>query len=227
MGKATKPKKAQRAAGNLAGKVHPLIAQADIPAVQRKGRAYEVAKVPNPHGEAIVRGEVRQHQAVRVKPAFRELFERKTFDKVKVGDHPHPRALIMAALEWYDARLDVAQSGMTRCGIAALASAGGAGIAMPTTQAAMEARSDVAWVRSRIPVEVLGAFDAVMVEGERFAETARRQCANRHVRVSVERQRKRLAKQFLQAVAVFAQAWDQQHLRQRSRLLAQSWEGGE
>lgn len=224
MGKATKPKKAARTAGT----VHPLIAQADIPKVQKVGRAYEVARVPNPHGEAIVRGELRQHTVVRVKPAFRELFERRTFDKLRVGDHPNPRALIMAALEWYDARLDLAQSGMTRCGIAALASAGGDGsVAMPTTQAAMEARSDVAWVRKNIPPELLTAFDAVMIEGERFAETARRQCAQRYVRVSVERQRKKLAKQFLEAVTVFARAWDQANLRQRSRLLAQSWEGGQ
>lgn len=226
MGKATKTKKISKvrasAPGRAAGSVHPLIAQADIPAAQRAARTYEVAKVPNPLGEAIVGGEVRQHKVVRVKPAFRELFERRTFDKVKIAGYPSPVALIMAALEWYDQRLDVAQSGMTRCGIAMPGAGGGEGLAMPTTQAAMEARSDVAWARSLIPDDLLGAFDAVMIEGERFAETARRQCAHRYVRVSVERQRRRLAEQFNRATAIFAEAWGETNLRQRAGIVVSS-----
>lgn len=221
MAKASKSKKIRQAASRAPVKAaHPMVAQADIPAAQRARRAYEVAKVPNPLGEAVIGGEVRQHKVVRVKPAFRELFERRVFDRVKVLGYASPVALIMAALEWYDQRLDVAQSGMVRCGIAEAGSGGGGdGLAMPTSLAAMEARSDVAWVRGLIPAELLAAFDAVMIEQERFAETARRQCAHRYVRVSVERQRKRLAEQFNQAAAIFAEAWGKTHLRQRAGIV--------
>lgn len=226
MARAAKTKKISKTTRRAsAPAVHPMVAQADIPAAQRAGRAYEVAKVPNPLGEAIIGGEVRQHKVVRVKPAFRELFERRTFDKVRIAGYASPAALIMAALEWYDARLDVAQSGMTRCGIAALTGTGGDGSpAMPTSQAAMEARSDVQWVRRLIPADLLPAFDAVMIEGERFAETARRQCAHRYVRVSVERQRRRLAEQFIAATAIFAEAWGKEHLRQRAGIVVSQGE---
>lgn len=222
MAKASKTKKIRQAVRRTPAKAeHPLIAQADIPGAQRARRPYEVAKVPNPLGEAVIGGVVRQHNVVRVKPAFRELFERRVFDRVKVPGYASPTALIMAALEWYDQRLDVAQSGMVRCGIAqAGAAGGGEGLAMPTSLAAMEARSDVAWVRGLIPADLLPAFDAVMVEQERFAETARRQCAHRYVRVSVERQRKRLAQQFNAAAAIFAEAWGKEHLRQRAGIVA-------
>lgn len=224
MGKATKSKKIRQAPQGMPAKAeHPMIAQADIPNAQRSHRTFEVARVPNPLGEAVIGGEVRQHKVVRVKPSFQELFERRVFDRVRIEGYASPVALIMAALEWYDQRLDVAQSGMVRCGIAQAGSAGGGeGVAMPSSLAAMEARSDVAWTRGLIPPELLPAFDAVMIEQERFAETARRQCANRYVRVSVERQRKRLAEQFNQATAIFAEAWGKTHLRQRAGIVASS-----
>jgi hypothetical protein len=208
MGKATNRKTKTRA--DAAGNVHSLIVQADIPARQREINSYEIVQVANPYGEVMVRGEVRTHKSVRIKPAFREMYERRSFDRARV-----PAKQIMAALEWYDDRLDLAQSGMIKCGLD-VSGAGGsaAGSRIPVTEAAMWARSDVAWVRGLVPAHLRAAFDAVMVDGERFVETARRLHANRYVRVSVERARRNLAGQFIEAATLFAEEWEMRFVPQ-------------
>lgn len=221
MGKAMKAKRGKATAGN----VHPLIVQAAIPAVQMARRDYEIAAVPNPLGETVIRGEVRGHKAVRVRPAWREMATRGVFDRVRIEGYAQPAALILAALEWFDERLDAAGSGLVRCGLGAATGGGGgasAGGSIPVSLAAMEARSDVARVWALLAADPLAAraFAAVMVEGERFQETARRLCAGRYVRVSVERQRRVLAEQFARACAMLAADWGRTHTRQRAGIVA-------
>jgi hypothetical protein len=138
--------------------VHPIILQADIPAAQRGRAVYEVAEVVNPYGEVMQGGEMRRHKACRKVAHFETLYRSKVFDKT-----------VFVVLEWYDGRLARAESGLFKCGLDT--SGGGGGTAqshIPTTQAAMEARSDVAWARSFIPRDLLPAFDGVMQEGETF-----------------------------------------------------------
>jgi hypothetical protein len=136
--------------------VHPLIVQADIPLAQRNRAIYEVAEVANPYGEVMQSGEMRRHKACRKVAHFETLYRSKVFDKT-----------VFVCLEWYDQRLARAEGGLFKCGL----DTGGGGTAqshIPTTQAAMEARSDVAWARGFIPNDLLPAFDGVMAQGETF-----------------------------------------------------------
>lgn len=168
---------------------HPLIMQADIPEAQRRRFRHEVAHVPSPGIEVVVRGEVKRTKAVRRVPHFEMLYRRRMFDRA-----------VFAALEWYDARQSLAESGMVRSAIDFSGKGGGeASTHLPVNEAAMWARSDIDWARGFIQPQHLPAFDAVMSEGFSFREAARRQYAQRYVRLSVERARDRLRDDFMAA----------------------------
>jgi hypothetical protein len=164
MGKATAAKKS-KAKRPAAGNVHPLIVQAAINGAKLDRGAFEVAQVPNPHGEVVVRGEVRRHKAVRRVPHFETLYRSKVIDR-------H----VFVCLEWYAERLALAQSGMFKCGLDVSGSGGGTAHShVPTTQAAMEARSDVAWARGFVPDDDLRlVFDGVMELEETFVQIGAR-----------------------------------------------------
>ena len=160
MGKAARKrhKGSNRSTRAKAAPAHPLIMQADIPAAQRGRFVHEVAEVANPYGEFVQDGKMKRHKACRRVPHFETLYRSKVIDKA-----------VFVVLEWYDGRLARAEGGMFKCGLDT--SGGGGGTAqshIPTTQAAMEARSDVAWARGFIPYDLLPAFDGVMSAGETF-----------------------------------------------------------
>lgn len=197
MGKATAKKKNKGKRGVAgAGNVHPLIAQAASNGARLTRGTYEVTPVQNPYGEVVIRGEVRRHKAVRRVPHFETLYRSKVIDRT-----------LFLCLEWYADRLALAQSGMFKCGLDISGSGGGSAFThIPTTQAAMEARSDVDWARGYIPGDCVAAFDAVMVEGETFIDCARRLCASRYIRLSVQRARLQLRDQFVRAAEALAGA---------------------
>lgn len=150
----------KRRAGGTAAKAtpdHPVIVQADIPAAQRKRAQYEVAEVVNPLGEVMQNGEFKRHKACRKVAHFETLYRSKVIDKT-----------VFVCLEWFDQRLGMANSGLFKCGLDTSGGGGSASSHIPTTQAAMDARSDVAWARGFIPVDLQPAFDGVMVLGETF-----------------------------------------------------------
>lgn len=149
-----------RAAARPVERLHPMVEAADIPAAQRARSTYAVAAVPNPYGEFLQNGVIKRHKVVRRVPAFETLYKCKVIDRA-----------VFDALEWYDERLALAESGLFKSGLDN--SGGGGGSAfhhIPTTEAAMEARSDVDWARGFIPASVLPAFDGVMSAGETFEQ---------------------------------------------------------
>lgn len=156
MGKATAKKKNKGKRGSAGiGNVHPLIAQAASNGARLDRGTYEVTPVQNPYGEVVIRGEVRRHKAVRRVPHFETLYRSKVIDKA-----------VFVCLEWFADRLALAQSGMFKCGLDVSGSGGGSAFThIPTTQAAMEARSDVDWARGYIPNDLLPVFDGVMDGG--------------------------------------------------------------
>lgn len=195
MGKAAAKRKSKikrasirRAAGAPPANVHPLILQADVSREQRSRAAYEVALVPNPYGEVIVNNEPVRHKAVRRVPHFETLYRSKVIDRV-----------LFACLEWYADRAELANSGLIKCGLDVSGGGGAATSHVPINEAAAGARSDLDWARRHIPRDCLQAFDSVMVDGVSFIESARRICANRYVRTSVERQRRVARAQFVKA----------------------------
>jgi hypothetical protein len=154
MGKAKKKKNTRRATGtNPAGNMHPVLKQAISNGARLDRGSYEVAEVQNPYGEVIIRGEIRRHKAVRRVPRFETLYRSKVIDRT-----------VFACLEWYADRLAMAQSGLIKCGLDVSGSGGGSAFHhIPTTQAAMEARSDIDWARGFIPDNDLRqVFDGVM-----------------------------------------------------------------
>ncbi|HEY8604712.1 hypothetical protein [Tsuneonella suprasediminis] len=165
MAKSRKKKsRAKRAAGAGNGYVHPIMQQAVSNGARLEPQyfrgTFEVAQVENPYGEVIIRGELRRHKAIRRVPHFETLYRSKVIDRT-----------VFVCLEWYAGRLALAQSGMIRCGLDTSGSGGGsAAHHIPTTEAAMHARSDVAWARGFIPDNDLRAvFDGVMDDGDSFA----------------------------------------------------------
>jgi hypothetical protein len=148
-----KPTKNRAPAGPMIGNVHPVVQLAVANGAQLGRGRYEVAEIENPYGEVVIRGEMRRHKAVRRVPHFETLYRSKVIDRT-----------IFACLEWYAARLGLAQSGLIRCGLDVSGAGGGSAFHhIPTTQAAMEARSDLEWARGFIPDNDLGMiFDAVM-----------------------------------------------------------------
>lgn len=158
MGKAKKKNRARgtagaQRAGAPLGNMHPVLAQAIGNGARLERGEYEVAEVQNPYGEVIIRGEMRRHKAVRRIPHFETLYRSKVIDRT-----------VFACLEWYSERLGLAQSGLFKCGLDTSGTGGGSAFHhIPTTQAAMEARSDVDWARRFIPDNDLRAvFDGVM-----------------------------------------------------------------
>jgi len=162
MAKARKKNRSKRAAGvGNAGKgnIHPILQQAISNGARLDRGTYEVAEVQNPYGEVIIRGEMRRHKAVRRVPHFETLYRSKVIDRT-----------VFTCLEWYSDRLGLAQSGLIKCGLDVSGTGGGSAFHhIPTTQAAMEARSDVQWARGFIPDNDLRAvFDGVMDDGDTF-----------------------------------------------------------
>ena len=142
------------------GNMHPVMQQALASGAQLHRGTFEVAKVENPYGEVIIRGELRRHKAVRRVPHFETLYRSKVIDRT-----------VFACLEWYAERLSLAQSGMIKCGLDVSGVGGGsAAHHIPTTEVAMHARSDVDWARGFIPDNDLRkVFDGVMDDGDSFA----------------------------------------------------------
>lgn len=163
MAKARKKNRLKRAAagGVNAGKgnIHPILQQAISNGARLDRGTYEVAEVQNPYGEVIIRGEMRRHKAVRRVPHFETLYRSKVIDRT-----------VFTCLEWYSDRLGLAQSGLIKCGLDVSGTGGGSAFHhIPTTQAAMEARSDVDWARGFIPNNDLRlVFDGVMEDGNTF-----------------------------------------------------------
>lgn len=161
MAKARKKNRSKRTAGVNAGKgnIHPILQQAISNGARLDRGTYEVAEVQNPYGEVIIRGEMRRHKAVRRVPHFETLYRSKVIDRT-----------VFTCLEWYSDRLGLAQSGLIKCGLDVSGTGGGSAFHhIPTTQAAMEARSDVQWARGFIPDNDLRAvFDGVMDDGDTF-----------------------------------------------------------
>lgn len=171
----------------------PVIALAISNGARLDRGTYEVAKVPNPFGEIIIRGEVRQHKAVRRVAQHELLYRHRVIDR-----------RLFAALDWYANRKALADAGMIKSGLNIGGGGGSAQHHIPTSEAAMCARSDLEWARQTIAPAHMQAFLAVMHEGESFIECARRLHANRYVRVSVERARRNLKDQFVKAAAAMA-----------------------
>ncbi len=157
---------ASAAGGAYAGNVHPVLQRALANGARLARGKFEVAPIANPDGEVIIRGEVRRHKAVRRIPHFETLYRSKVIDRT-----------VFACLEWYSDRLGMAQSGLIKCGLDTSGTGGGSAFHhVPTTEAAMHARSDVDWARGFIPDNDLRAvFDGVMgsmeAEGDATFET--------------------------------------------------------
>lgn len=170
-----KHKASKRAAGakGLAaglGNLHPVIQQALGNGAQLERGSFEVALVENPYGEVFIRGELRRHKAVRRVPHFETLYRSKVIDRT-----------VFACLEWYAGRLALAQSGLIKCGLDVSGSGGAAFSHSAVSEAAMDARSDVAWARGYVPDNDLRrVFDAVMEQGETFEEAGARVYAHVH-----------------------------------------------
>jgi hypothetical protein len=101
-----------------------------------------------------------------------------------------------AVLAWYDLRLAEANSGMFRNPLAAHDGGGAPGAGIPINQMALDASREVDWARAAIMAvhsgnAVISVLDAVMRDELTFVEAARRECARRHVRASVSRERRR------------------------------------
>lgn len=146
--------------GNMTrGTTHPIMLQAVASGARLDRGTFEVAEVANPFGEVIIRGEMRRHKAVRRVPHFELLYRSNVIDRA-----------VFACLEWYDARLAAANTGMIKCGLDV--SGGGGGSPqhhIPLSQTALEGRSDVAWARGHIPDNDLRlVFDGVMEDGDTF-----------------------------------------------------------
>jgi hypothetical protein len=150
-----------------------IVAQANPTPEQRARFAYVEDNVPNPLGAAVtvttrkVDGEtvtervVHQHKACRRVPVYVALHRREVIcDQTR------------AVLDWYDSRLALAHKGLTVDSLAR-ANGLGSGSSHTTTDAAIEARSDVAWARSFIrDASALIVFDEVMEHERTFDEIA-------------------------------------------------------
>lgn len=160
MGKSKKKHRAKRATASNAGSMNPVIKQALGNGARMDRGTFEVVEVANPHGEVIIRGELRRHKAVRRVPHFETLYRSKVIDRT-----------VFVCLEWYAERLALAHSGLIKCGLDVSGSGGGSGFHhIPTTEAAMDARSDLDWARGFIPDNDLRqVFDGVMEDEASFA----------------------------------------------------------
>lgn len=192
----------------------PLLLQADIPQAQRRSRDYEIVRLAeDPNGDVIVRGEVKRHEAVRIRPAWREMLARGVFKGARYEGRPVPVRHIEAALEWYSGRLTLSGAYSVK---SALDFTGGGGTGgprshVPTTEVALQAQDDIRLARSAISSSCLPVFHAVMHEDVSLIESARRSLAGRYTRASLNRMRAKLSDQFVMAACELAvlhfQAW--------------------
>lgn len=144
--------------------LHPVMQQAISNGARLEHGLFEVTPVPNPHGEVVVRGEIRPHEAVRRVPRFETLYRSRVIDRV-----------VFTVLEWYAARLALAKSGLYRSALDTTGRGGGSPFAhLPAGAAAISAREDIDWARGFIPADLRAAFDGVMEQEESFAAIAAR-----------------------------------------------------
>ena len=218
MGRAGKSNKAKRVA---AEKIDPVMHQALANGAKLGRGQYEVQFVPNPHGEVEHAGQVVRHRSVRNLPQFELLYRRHVIDH---------RA--RAVLAWYDERMATANMGMIRNPLGDQTGGGGsAGAGIPLNQTALDASRDVDWARAQIIAAspagysraLIDVFDAVMRDELTFVEAARRECADRHVRASVSRERAAMAKQFVAAAKALTAAYEQRFPKGPGRILTATW----
>ncbi|MBV8973174.1 MAG: hypothetical protein JO290_12885 [Sphingomonadaceae bacterium] len=141
----------------------PVIQQAGLPPEQLQRFVHAVVTVPNPLGEVTIKGEIRQHKAVRRLPHFETLYNAKVIDRT-----------VFVVLEWYAARLALASAGLTRCTLAASGGGGGGGATITRSEVAVQANADLKWARSFIPHSVINVFDGVMHDDETFESVGHR-----------------------------------------------------
>ena len=153
----TKKTKAQRRKGRQNPPVHPLIVMAKANGAKLDEGTFEVAEIGNPYGEVVIRGEIRRHKVVRRVLHYEALHKAGKIDRAT-----------FACLDWFADRLALANSGLVKCGLNVSGGGGVSSSHIPTNEAAMQARSDVAWARRFIrDRETLAVFDLSM-EGQTF-----------------------------------------------------------
>lgn len=188
MGKAKVKKVKAAGAGVQVVRLHPVIAQADIPPAQARRMVYAVAKVPNPLGEVTVQGDIRQHKACRRVPQYETLFRSRVIDEAA-----------FVVLGWYADRLGLAMSGLFKSCLNNGGSGGGSAFShTPASVASPEARADIDWARSFMRPGLLPVFDGVMVDEESFAAIGRRLCPD----LSEDVARRRTSEMFKLAVVM-------------------------
>lgn len=135
------------------GNMDPVLQQTIAVGARLDRGTFEIARVENPHGEVIIRGEMRRHKVVRRVPRFETLYRTKVIDRN-----------VFAVLDWYWQRLGLAQSGLVKCQLDTSGRGGGTmGSHAGQSEAAMAARSDITWARGFIPDNDLRrVFDGVM-----------------------------------------------------------------
>lgn len=189
MGGKTRRKRAghsgkSQAAGATVHQLHPVVAAAfaaGMPREQFDRFEHRAAQVPNPLGEATIKGEIRSHKACRRVPTWQSTFGAKGVDRP-----------VLLALAWYDDRLGLAYSGLFKCGLDMTGSGGNPFSHVPASVASTEARADIDWARSFIPADLWAIFDSMMVDGETFEQIGRRAYPS----LSGERSRKKASSAF-------------------------------
>ncbi|MDE1914725.1 MAG: hypothetical protein KGJ57_17500 [Sphingomonadales bacterium] len=184
----------------------PVMAQAISNGARLDRGEFATQYVPNPFGEVMKDGLPVRHPAVKRKPQYELLRSRNVIT-----------AQQEAALAWYADRLALAESGMISNPLAGNGG-GAAGSGIPISEARMDALRDVEWARqqiafhdgetdgARIGVVALEVFDAVMAEEISFIEAARRERANRYVRISMRRRQDQIRELFVAAAKRLQQA---------------------
>lgn len=137
-----------------------VIAQANPTPEQRARSVYVVAETVDPYGETVVQGKVRTHKVCRRQPLYVTLVSRGRLDEQT-----------RRVLDWYADRHALAIKGLTVDSLARSDSRGGGDLS--PSEAAMQARDDVAWAKSHIGASERPIFEAVMEREETFAEIGR------------------------------------------------------
>lgn len=197
-------------------RLHPLIAAADVTPEFRRSADLDVDSVPNPHGEVIIGGQLRQHVVVRRRPAYATLHRQGVIDRATLG-----------ALEWFADRWAVANCGIVKSGLGNIGGAGGGSTAshIPVTEATISASRDVDWALGLIGEGLpRRAFLAVMVDEDSFSASARRERAGVHVRASVRRLRAQWSAAFKLAAQALLEGWREQYGARSGRIAAQHYE---
>lgn len=197
-------------------RLHPLIATADVTPEFRRSADLDVASVPNPHGEVIIGGQLRQHQVVRRRPAYVTLHRQGVIDRATLG-----------ALEWFADRWAAANCGIVKSGLGNVGGGGGGCSAshIPITESMIRAQQQVDWALGLIGEGLpRRAFLAVMVDEDSFSESARRERAGVHVRASVRRLRAQWATAFKTAASALLAGWRDEYGARSGRIAAQHYE---